>query len=291
MSDTIIVGKDTIDKKQINKTIDLLCTDIEKLKSGKRLGSGAYASVYEFCTSSNCNYVVKISRQRTNDRFDDPRDDNEFVKLVIKERLIEKCVSNTLSEYKLAPKVYAMRYCPKEKIFLTIMDNVKGVQVDDLLEKNKVSVRFLEKLISVLRILHLSGIYHGDLNPTNVFYDRGKFRFIDLTYAETGYKVYYDYLTLVYFIAQNYRKDIGINKTLKFVNMLVSAAQTDAKLLGVIEDKCLDDIIKLSSKLTDKTLRELAEYIKQNVYFEPNRCVTVYIGSPPQTYFDMIPNF
>lgn len=292
MSKTINIGEDSLSKGVIKHTIELACKDIEKLKKSRTVGTGKFGSVYEWCIIPNkCDYVVKISRERNPDRFDDPKNRTEFVKLVQMERMIERCVTNVLHKHNLAPKVYAMRYCPSEKVFLTIMDKISGDTLSTLLGKKLFQSEDLKKLIKVLRKLHMSGIYHGDLNPSNVFYDGKSFKFIDITYAETGYKHYYDYLSLVYYISRYI--NLGYPLMIKFINMLLKAANKDAQMLGVKLDKCLEHINTLVLELQTETnirdiLEKIANYITNIIIFEPATCEVIYYSKSPDNYIDMI---
>lgn len=269
-----IIGNDELSEKMIQKTIDDFCYNLDSLTKTKRIGSGAQGVVYEWCLStSDCDYVIKINKI----------DPEKITKMDFRSE-DEQNTTNTLSQYNLAPKIYAMRYCSKESVLITLMDKIKGYTVASYLSAKRFSVSDMAVLIEYIGKIHKLGLYHGDLNPANIFYTKAdkKVQFIDITYRRV-WRTYYDYLTIMYYFIFFFKDNQSIEKYSNFLSLLITAVESEMAVLAISRDSCVDYIKKIINRLerTDdvekytESLQELSNVVKNVIYFYSKKCIIV----------------
>lgn len=170
--ENIEVAKNVID--------DIACKQIPNIEKNKILGKGTEGSVY--CYVDDCSYVVKIQKLKYNETY----------------KLLQKEVAknNKASALELAPKIYKLLNCGSKAIIL--MDTIKG---QDLWDFKNITSEDIDDLFDEIDKLHKNKIYHGDLNPSNIFItDKGLFKFIDFNIRASKYKPIYDYGTMLYYL-------------------------------------------------------------------------------------------
>jgi tRNA A-37 threonylcarbamoyl transferase component Bud32 len=160
-----------------------VCSKYPQLRKKKPLGKGTEGTVYVHCIEGNCNYVVKIQDQLS----------NEELKILQKEQMKTNLV-NKLTHF--APKIYTITRCPTYQKIATVMDRIKGTT----LYNTALTTDVIDDVFDLITKLHSHDIYHGDLNPSNIIYKDGKLYLIDFNIRTEDYKLYYDYLTFLYFL-------------------------------------------------------------------------------------------
>lgn len=289
---TEIVGIDDLDQPLINSIVELLCDKIHSIKKRTMIGKGTEGDVYEWCVDNeNCNYVVKIEKL-------------VYSTEIYRKRELEKQQEDmdVLNMRGLSPKMRAIRYCSDEKVFLILMDKIRENTLSYYLNKKLISNEMMKSFIDNIIKVHKLGLYHGDLNPTNVFYNEksGKFIFIDMRYHGKSYKSYYDYLTFMYFmkeylensdnnlmvfaeylklaknvinnemLEQGIKSDYCVNKVMKTVDKLIKLAAKYPKIED--EDEQIDAFIDY-----DILLEKLSESVQDLIYDKVEDCKIEYI--------------
>lgn len=280
-----IIGYDSLSENMISTTIDKFCDNIDILKTTTKIGKGAQGAVYEWCLSeNNCNFVVKINEIES----------DKITKLTIAWEE-EQQTSGILSQYNLSPQIYAMRYCPQDKILITLMDKVQGNTVNYYMNEGRFKNSDMKLLIEYIGKIHNLGLYHGDLNPGNIFYDKNnkKFKFIDITYRRV-WKQYYDYLTIMYYFPFFFASQRNIPLFLTFLEDLMSAVNDEMDKLEIARDDCVEPVKKIirrmrlfvddnDNKLSEilvlnsfyQQLGEISTIVEDKIYFHSKRCQIV----------------
>lgn len=166
----------------IQAIADITCDKIDSLRTGTLLGKGREGEVY--CYLNECEYVVKIQ---------------EYLKDSLETLQKEKRKTNKAHEAGLAPKIYKVIPCRKQKTIITVMDKVQGKNLLWWIINKKLTEQDIEKFFKEVDNLHKLGLFHGDLNPQNIMYDGKNFMFIDFNIIK-NYKPEYDFATLFYYI-------------------------------------------------------------------------------------------
>lgn len=189
----------------IESLMNKICEKIQK-RQGKKIGSGAVGSVYEYIITQkmvskrkNTNknkYVVKI------ENCDSKNDINKLKS--------EMVITNKVHRIDLAPRIYGIRKC--DKSCLTIMDYIEHPTfynyMDNIYQRNTESDanKIIKKKIDIffndLEKIHNKGLFHGDLHFSNVLFDekKDKFIFIDFHRRNKKYLPIYDYALLIAFL-------------------------------------------------------------------------------------------
>lgn len=186
----------------IQKIVSLIeCGRIKKegddyVYDGKLLGKGSYGSVYLTCIFEDSCYAVKLEGCKKKKRYNKTD--------VLRS---EYYIQNVASGYGLAPRVYKTEECKSVGQCLTIMDRAKGKTLFEILQSSNDRRRAIKHVFEAIDNLHKKGIQHGDLNPSNIFYDRktGKVQFIDFSMPMKGRKNRKDYETLLYYYSSQWK--------------------------------------------------------------------------------------
>lgn len=164
-------------KKEI---FSLACSQIDEIKKNKILGKGTEGTAYLYCTAKSCDYVVKIQKNCD-----------------IEEVRREFDMNRKAYQLGLSYMIYQIKQC--NDICLIMMDLAKGDTLYTYLKSGKTTI--FNNVFKSLTILHNNGLYHGDLNPSNVFVEKkSKIKFIDFTPRYPEYKPYYDFSELFYYL-------------------------------------------------------------------------------------------
>jgi tRNA A-37 threonylcarbamoyl transferase component Bud32 len=114
----------------------------------KEVDSGANSKVLRACKEKNCKFIAKTTKQSM----------TKELKILL-----------YLGEHKLAPMVYDVFKC-HETTFI-IQEKLDGTLVDYIKHGYSVDRLFVE-LPMLLSRLHHCDVYHGDIHPSNIMYQR-----------------------------------------------------------------------------------------------------------------------
>ena len=171
-----------------NHILELSCENVrQKLAKSKKIGSGSSGKVYEYCVNNVC-YAVKMESPYI-DSFEEDYENAKY----------SERITNISHNAGLSPKIYRVMKCViEDKHFLiTVMDLVRGNTLVEYLDLTG-DYDILIDLLAETRKLHSLGIYHGDLNNTNVIITESKqIQFIDFLKGADCYKQSIDFISIL----------------------------------------------------------------------------------------------
>lgn len=232
-----------MNKQKVNEIISQLsCGALSAIQKKRILGKGTEGAVYEWCvTVDDCPYVVKIQKVNK-ERWDDVKTD-----------LIDEITkTNKYSTLDIAPKVYAFKECKSDGVFMMLMDKVEGQTIAKLMMKDKLTPPIFKKIIDTVRIVHAQGDYHSDLNPANVFYSDGTIILIDFGMRYKKYKMWYDFIGMLYYFAHYYENSRNPNK-LKLYKSFVDIIVKIVKTYNYSNDKCTRIFLEKAKEIENAT--------------------------------------
>lgn len=238
---TQIVGVDDLDQFTLDDMIDFMCDNINNIKKRILVGRGSEGDVYEWCINkTNCNYVVKIQHVIGNP--------------LSRKKELEKQQEDMdlLNKHLLSPKIRAIRYCLQERVFLILMDKVKGNTLMYYLKKGDIGTHEIREFVNSVKRIHELGLYHGDLNPSNVFYNHktGKFTFIDLREYNDYYYPYYDFFTFMYFMSDSlHNSDKNLEVFVEYMKFVKVEIFEEMRSKGITHDYCVNKIMKVVNQI------------------------------------------
>lgn len=228
--------------KKFSEEYKPLCDIINEIDMTKILGKGSQGTVYLYCKQEKCEYAVKISYNCNLLSFLNNRNEMD--------------VNNLAYEHNLsAYKIYDIQLCNDKCI--TFMDLAKAQTLHDLITDNKISLKEAVILIcEKLFELHKLGIYHGDVGFMNILYENNKIKFIDFTIRYDEYKLYYDFIELLFYLP----KYEGISDDI--IKIVISNAMKEYK------NTIPNDFTKLLNKLIIRIYNKVPKNVKYDVLAE-----------------------
>lgn len=246
MTELDIQTQRVLNKQKINEIVSqLTCGKINTIRGKRKLGEGTEGAVYEWCVSTDdCPYVVKIQKGNMSHW-------NEM-KIEILEEISK---TNKYASLDIAPSIYSFKECKNDGVFMMLMDKVNGSTIAYLMMKDTLTLPIFDKIIETVNIVHAQGDYHSDLNPANIFYSNDKITLIDFGVRYKEYKVWYDFIGMLYYLSWYYENSRDPNKLdlyKSFFNKIVKIV----KKYDYSQDKCTKiflrkakDINKVSSNI------------------------------------------
>lgn len=238
--------------------IDVVCSQLNKIEEGKRLGKGTQGTAYKFCIQNNCKYVVKVIK-------------GESIKEdTMKELEEEKRKTNDINKKTgLSPKVYKNVDCGT--YILVLMDLAPGMPLSNYW--NYLTKKDIDKFFESVERLHKSGYYHGDFNPGNIMIaDNGKITFIDFNERIREYRPVYDYMTLLYFLYPYYNNDLNKPIVRYIYDKLAEIAKEHQnEYIGIDLISQISEVKIMTQKNAQKVIKYLEEIYddgSEEIYYE-----------------------
>ena len=176
----------------------------KKVKLGKKIGRGAYGSVYEACRNGDCHFIVKVIVYKK-EYYENSGHVESLCESTIKkswenEVMIHLKLNECQSRYNtiLSPIIYDAWYCKEkeETTFFIVMERYDGNLIDFLstfktVKEKKVARiavdQALQKLDFSLKMIHVNcSICLNDIKLENILYKKnGEFSY-SFIFADFG---------------------------------------------------------------------------------------------------------
>lgn len=196
----IIMSKKIIENN--DELLELIMKDFTIVKEIKNMNESWGNSIYIVKSKNNSKkYFLKIYYEKglymyssSSLKYILNSIDNFFrscnlINKASKESLTPEIYKNYLYLYQKKTENKKDNYSCYRNILIT--DYVEGVNLEDYFTTQKFTEKDLDTIKELMKKLHNIGIFHGDINSSNIIYNKNyknikdKFKFVDFTYSKT----------------------------------------------------------------------------------------------------------
>lgn len=196
----IIMTKKIIENN--DELLELIMKDFTIVKEIKNMNESWSNSIYIVKSKNNSKkYFLKIYYEKGLYMYNSSSlkyilnsIDNFFrscnlINKASKESLTPEIYKNYLYLYQKKSENKKDNYSCYRNILIT--DYVEGVNLEDYFTTQKFTEKDLDTIKELMKKLHSIGIFHGDINSSNIIYNKNyknikdKFKFVDFTYSKT----------------------------------------------------------------------------------------------------------